>query len=93
MKAFLLTLLHLTVMTATLCGPGPAPFLTTLPSARGGERGPKNLLSRGWTHSVVGLRPRCQPPAPPVAIYVALGGAVAGSVEAAGSRAVGRRWA
>ena len=50
MKAFLLTLLHLTVMTATLCGPGPAPFLTTLPSARGGERGPKNLLSRGWAH-------------------------------------------
>ena len=45
MKAFLLTLLHLTVMTATLCGPGPAPFLTTLPSARGGERGPKNLRS------------------------------------------------
>ena len=37
MKAFLLTLLHLTVMTATLCGPGPAPFLTTLPSARGGD--------------------------------------------------------
>ena len=57
MKALLLTLLHLTVMTAMLCGPGPAPFLTTLPSARGGERGPKNLLSRGWTHSVVGLRP------------------------------------
>ena len=29
MKAFLLTLLHLTVMTATLCGPGPAPMPAT----------------------------------------------------------------
>ena len=35
-------------------------------------------------YEVVGLRPRCQPPAPPVAICVALGGAVAGSVEGGG---------
>ena len=38
MKAFLLTLLHLTVMTATLCGPGPAPMPAT-GTTRGNLRG------------------------------------------------------
>ena len=40
-----------------------------------------------------GLRRRCRPPAPPVALCVAGGDGVAGAAAAPGSRAVGRRWA
>ena len=60
MKALLLTLLHLTVMTATLCGPGPAPFLTTLPSARGGgTRTEESPLT--WVDALGGRTPAPMP--------------------------------
>ena len=74
------------------------------PDARGGGRTWAAWMRRGATAPSSretaparaeggGRRCRGRPPAPPVALCVALGAGVAGSAAAAGSRAVGRPWA